>query len=216
MTAVPTPKESVAEERANVLTHAAAAVVSGVVFVELIRQSLAAHDPLRIASSIVYAVGMIGLFAISTCYHVCRADSRHKRRWRSIDHAAIYLLIAATYTPLLIVTLRGPAGWGLFAFLWIAAAVGVWLKLASVERSPFWSTGTYLAMGWAGLAVIRPMLAALPPGGFAWILAGGLLYTLGVIFFAWERLPFNHAIWHVFVAAASACHFVAIARYILA
>lgn len=207
--------ETPAEELASVITHGLAAIAAAVLFVGVITRAVAERDAWRVASAVVYALGMVALFAISAIYHAHPVDHAHKRRWRSADHAAIYLLIAATYTPVLLVAVRGPWGWGLFAFLWIAAVVGVWLKVTAVDRNAVWSTLTYVLMGWAGVVAIRPLYLALGPVGFAWILAGGLLYTVGVAFYAWDRLPFNHAIWHCFVAAASACHFVAIGRYVL-
>ena len=205
-----------AEEVANAVTHGAAAVAAAALFAGVIGHAIGGDDAYRLTSAIVYAIGLVALFATSACYHACRPASAMKRRWRSLDHAAIYVLIAATYTPVLLVTLRGPWGWTLLSIVWAAAVVGCAMKLRSVERHPGWSTAMYLAMGWIGIGAIKPLVDALPMAGFAWILAGGLLYTIGVAFYAWERLPFNHAIWHGFVTAAGACHFVAIRGYVLA
>jgi hemolysin III len=134
---------------------------------------------------------------------------------RIFDHASIYLLIAGSYTPVALVALGGVWGWSLFGAVWGLAVAGVGLKLFFIDRYEMLSTALYVAMGWIALAVLKPLLASLPVGGLAWLFAGGATYTAGVAFFVWDRLPFNHAIWHLFVIAGSVCHFFAILLYVL-
>ena len=210
------PEDPPAERWANLLTHGLVALVAAVAIVAMFVATVAERDVWRIVGSGVYGVGLLALYVASTCYHACRRDTLARRRWRTIDHAAIYVFIAATYTPLLIVPLRGPWGWSLLAVVWSVAAFGVWLKLFGRRRYGWWSTALYLLMGWVGVIAIRPMLANVPLAGVEWIVAGGLAYTLGVAFYAAKRLPFSHAIWHLFVALGSVCHFVAIRWYVLA
>ena len=130
-----------------------------------------------------------------------------------LDHAAIYVLIAGTYTPFAVGALRGPWGWSVLIVAWTLAALGVAMKLKVGFRYPKLSTAIYLLMGWMVLIVIRPLIAQIGLGGFGWVLAGGLCYSAGVIFFAWERLHYSHCYWHGFVLAGSACHFVAVLGY---
>ena len=132
-----------------------------------------------------------------------------------IDHSCIYLLIAGTYTPFLVVTLRGVLGWTMFAVIWLLAITGVVFKIFFVHRFKIISTIAYLLMGWLVVFAIKPLIDAMPAGGLAWLFAGGLAYSLGVIFYVWKTLPYNHAIWHMFVLAGSACHFFAVLFYVL-
>jgi hemolysin III len=132
-----------------------------------------------------------------------------------VDHTSIFLLIAGTYTPFLLCPLRGPWGWWLFGLVWGIAAAGIVMKLFWTGRFRFLSTGLYLAMGWIVIVAFKPLLENVPPGGLILLGAGGLLYTLGTIFYLWKRLLFGHAIWHAFVLAASVCHFFSILLYVI-
>lgn len=210
------PEDAPAEWWANLITHALVAVVSLAGIVALMVATAATREPWRIVAAAVYGVGLVALYVASTCYHACRVDTVTRRRLRTIDHAAIYVFIACSYTPILLVPLRGPWGWSLLAVVWAAAVAGCFIKLFSRRRYGGWSTALYIIMGWVGVVAVKPGIAALPTAGSWWILAGGLAYTLGVPFYAWKSLPFGHAIWHLFVVAGSACHFVAIHRYVLA
>jgi hemolysin III len=134
---------------------------------------------------------------------------------RVLDHSAIFLLIAGTYTPFALVSLRGPWGWTLLAIVWSLAAAGVTVKAVFGARWPVVSTALYIGMGWTVLIALKPLLAHVPPGGIAWLLAGGLAYTGGVVFYAWTRLRYGHAVWHVFVLAGSVCHYVAVVLYVV-
>ena len=172
-------------------------------------------DAFRCVSAGVFGVTLVLLYLSSTLYHATTCP-RRKPLLQALDHACIYLLIAGSYTPLTLVALRGPWGWSLFGIVWCMALGGVLLKtLHRGKRDTWWSTALYIAMGWLAVVALGPMMRALPPAGLAWMVAGGLCYTFGVIFFAWRKLRFNHAIWHLFVLAGSACHVVATLGYIL-
>ena len=132
-----------------------------------------------------------------------------------MDHACIYLLIAGTYTPFLLVTLRESVGWMMFAMVWSLAVFGVLFKIFFIHRFKIISTVAYIFMGWIIIFAMKPLLHTLPGGGLALLICGGLAYTLGTVFYAWEKIPFNHAIWHLFVLAGSACHFFAVLLYVI-
>lgn len=201
------------EEVANLWTHAAGVVLS---FVALgVMLAMAGSDPRKLVSALVFGASLIVLYSASTLYHFS-TNSRWKSRFQALDHACIYLLIAGSYTPVCLVILRGAWGNTLLALVWAMAAAGVAVKLFLHIRRDHWiSTALYLAMGWLVLLVIVPLMRVMPPGGMAWLVAGGVAYTGGVVFFAWKRLPFNHAIWHLFVMAGSACHVLAVVLHVL-
>jgi hemolysin III len=165
-----------------------------------------------LAGCIVFGASLILLYGASTCYHAVRRPSV-KHRLRMLDHAAIYLLIAGTYTPFVLGPLRHDSGWTLFWVVWGMAGLGVLYKLLLGPRFPVASTVSYLAMGWAAVLVLRPLAERLPPAGLGWVVAGGLLYTVGVGVFLWERARYGHAVWHGFVMAGSACHYWAVFAY---
>ena len=169
----------------------------------------------RTVSASVFGGTLVLLYLSSTLYHATSCE-RRKPLLQALDHACIYLLLAGSYTPLTLVALRGPWGWSLFGIVWMMAFGGVLLKtLSRGKRDSWWSTALYIVMGWLAVIAWGPMIRALPVAGVAWMVAGGLCYTLGVIFFSWRRLRFNHAIWHLFVLAGSACHVIATVLYIL-
>lgn len=177
--------------------------------------TLAEGEVFKTVSASVFGGSLVLLYLSSTLYHATSCE-RRKPLLQALDHACIYLLIAGSYTPLTLVALRGPWGWSLFGAVWSLALFGVLLKaLGRGRRDTWWSTALYIIMGWLAVVAFGPMLRALSPAGVAWMVAGGLCYTLGVIFFAWRGLRFNHAIWHLFVLAGSACHVIATAGYIL-
>jgi hemolysin III len=154
------------------------------------------------------------LYSSSSLYHFFTTP-RWKARFQTLDHACIYLLIAGSYTPFTLITLKGAWGWSLFAAVWSMAIAGVLLKTLGKGRKDHWlSTALYLLMGWLVLVAMGPLVRNLPAAGVAWLVAGGLAYTLGVGFFAWRRLPFNHAIWHLFVLAGSVCHVLAACLFV--
>lgn len=205
--------QSRGEELANSLSHGLPllAAIAGAPF--LVVQSARAGDGGFVAGAVVFAASVILLYLASTLYHALPAG-RAKRVFRVIDHAAIFLLIAGTYTPFTLGALRGAWGWTLFGLVWGLAAIGVTLKAIGRASHPWLSTGLYLAMGWVVVIAAGPLLERVSTRGIAWLLAGGLAYTVGVAFFATDsRLRYGHAIWHLFVAAGTGAHYFAVLRY---
>ena len=205
---------SPSEELANWLTHAVGAALSVAGLILLVCFSSWYGDVWHVVSSAIFGVTLVLLYAASTSYHSFRS-SRVKVVLQKFDHAAIFLLIAGTYTPFVLVTLRGPWGWSLFGIVWGLAVVGVALKFWYAGRFRLVSTLIYLGMGWLVLVAIKPLLASLPSGGFRLLIAGGLCYSGGSAFYLWQRLPYHHAIWHLFVLAGSACHWAAVFFYVV-
>ncbi len=160
----------------------------------------------------VFAATVVLLYLASTLYHALPAG-RAKRVFRILDHSAIYLLIAGTYTPFMLGAIRGPWGWTLLGAVWTLAVAGIALKGAGGIRYPRLSTAVYIAMGWLAIVAIRPLWPMVPVAGWLWIFAGGLAYTAGVAFYAADRLRYGHFVWHLFVLAGTACHIVAVWRY---
>ena len=171
-------------------------------------------DAWHIVGCSVFGAALIVLYSTSTLYHSIPLP-RVKAVLRTLDHSAIFLLIAGTYTPFLLVNLRGPWGWSLFAVIWGLALSGIALRVARGRRSTLLSLGLYIGMGWAVLVAIKPLLNSVAPGGLLLLLSGGLAYTSGVAFYVWKRLPYHHAIWHGFVLAGSILHFFAILFYVI-
>ncbi len=202
------------EELLNSITHGAGVVLSVAALVLLIVFSNLYGGVRHVVSCTIFGVTLILLYSASTLYHSAQKP-RLKRVFKILDHSCIYLLIAGTYTPFLLVVLHGVLGWTLFGIIWFLAASGVIFKIFFVHRFKMVSTITYVFMGWIIIFAIKPLVDTLPAGGVVWLVAGGLSYTLGVIFYAWNRLPFNHAIWHLFVLGGSACHFFAVIFYVL-
>jgi hemolysin III len=210
--------QSMREEIANSVTHGLGLAASLVLAPALIVAGVRSHDPWRIVAASVFAATLILLYAASTLYHALHAPSvpRGKEVFQRLDHAAIYLLIAGTYTPFLLVSLRGPWGWSLFGVVWGLALLGVIVKsLFGASRLVGLSTAVYVGMGWLAVVAVRPLLDQVAPEGLLWLVAGGLCYTGGVAFFVWERLRYGHALWHLFVLAGSLCHAWAVLRYVL-
>ncbi len=202
------------EELANWLTHGIGAVLSVVGLVLLICFSTWYGDVWHIVSSAIFGTTLVLLYTASTLYHRFRTE-RVKLVLQKLDHAAIFLLIAGTYTPFVLVTLRGPWGWSLFGVVWGLAIVGVTLKFWFAGRFRLASTLIYLGMGWLVMVAIKPLSAALPASGLRLLIAGGLCYTGGAVFYLWKRLPYSHAIWHLFVLAGSACHWAAVFYFVV-
>lgn len=197
------------EEIANAITHGIGLLLSIAGFVVLLVLAALRGTAWHIVACSIYGATLICLYTASTLYHAV-ISPRVKRALRIFDHSAIYLLIAGTYTPFLLVSLRGPWGWSLFGVIWGLALVGVLFKFWFVERFAILSTAVYLAMGWLVVIAAKPVITHLPLTAIIWLLAGGLAYTGGVIFFAAKRIPYSHAIWHLFVLAGSICHYFAV------
>jgi len=213
-TAVPVLAPAPGEELASALTHgfgAVAALAGGAVLVTLAAVS---GDAWRLAAAIVFGLSLLLLYLASTLYHATRAPVA-KARLKVLDHCAIYLLIAGTYTPFTLIGLRQGPGWWLFAAIWTLAAFGIVFKLFFTGRFRLLSTAVYVAMGWLVLVAIRPVLAALDGWTFGWLLAGGVAYTLGTVFYHRPSLRYSHAIWHGFVIAGSVCHYIAVLAQVL-
>lgn len=201
------------EEIANTVSHAVGVGFSIAGLVLLVVRAALYGDAWQVVSFSVYGTSLILLYLASTLYHGFRSP-RLKAIFRIFDHAAIYLLIAGTYTPFLLVSIRGPWGWSLFGTIWGLALFGIAFKIIFGPKYDILSTIFYLLMGWVVVIAIKPLLSALPLEGFLWLFAGGAAYSLGVIFYAWEKLPYHHAIWHGFVLSGSVFHFIAVYSFI--
>lgn len=200
------------EELANSITHGIGFLLSVAGLVVLVVTASMRGDPYMVVSFSVYGASLVVLYLASTFYHSFHSP-RLKHFLRIFDHCAIYLLIAGTYTPFTLLNLRGPVGWSLFGTIWGLAVLGIFLKFWHIGRYPILTPLIYIAMGWVGAIAVKPSIEAIPPMGMKLLVAGGLTYTVGVIFYALEKLPYNHAIWHMFVLSASAMHFFAILFY---
>ncbi|WP_318496384.1 PAQR family membrane homeostasis protein TrhA [Photobacterium leiognathi] len=205
---------SVAEEAANSISHGIGLVFGLFGLYLLLEKAFALNaDTLSIVSYTVYAVSMILLYLASTLYHSVYSV-KAKRALKTFDHCAIYLLIAGTYTPFLLIALRTPLAIGLMTVIWALALIGIIAKIAFVYRFKKLSLITYLTMGWLSLIVIYQLAISLSTGGLVLLALGGVIYSLGVIFYVNKRIPYNHAIWHLFVLGGSICHFCAIYFYV--
>ena len=205
---------SLGEEIAHTVTHGVGLLLSIAALVLMVVYSSRYGDAWHITSTSIYGVTLILLYAASTLYHGIPA-SKAKQVFRKLDHTSIYLLIAGTYTPFTLVSIRGGWGWTLFGLVWGIAVLGVVLELAIKQRMERLSIGLYLGMGWLVVIAIKPMLATVETSGMLLLLAGGIFYSLGIIFYIWEKLSYNHAIWHLFVLAGSAMHFCAVFFYVV-
>jgi hemolysin III len=201
------------EEVVNAVTHGIGALASVTGGAMLIAFAASGGDGWRLLSAIVFSATLFLLYTSSTLYHAVRHQAL-RARLRVLDHCAIYLLIAGTYTPFTLVTLRERWGWWLFGAVWALAAAGVVFKLFFTGRLHRLSTALYLGMGWIAIVAVRPVLELLSAETLLWLLAGGLSYTMGTAFFHSRRIPFAHAVWHLFVLIGSACHFIAVASQV--
>jgi hemolysin III len=204
--------QSRGEEIANSVSHGvgllAAMAAAPVLVLSAVRQDGAA----RIAGASVFAAATVLLYLASTLYHALPGN-RAKRVFQVLDHAAIFIMIAGTYTPFTLGVLRGAWGWTLFGLVWGLALAGVVLTAIGGVRHPKLTTGLYLAMGWLILVAVKPLWFRMPSEGLFWLLAGGIAYTVGVAFYAAKRVRYSHFVWHLFVIAGTACHFIAVLRF---
>jgi len=200
-------------ERFNSITHLVGAVAAFAGCVILVVFASMQGDPWKIVSFSIYGFTLFLLYLFSVLYHSVRGDA--KKTFRRLDHLAIYLLIAGTYTPLTLVTLNGVWGWSIFGTVWGLALIGMIVEFIPQKRRVI-PVMIYLVMGWLCLLAIRPLLQVLPMAGFWWLLAGGLFYTLGIGFYAFDKkVRHFHGIWHLFVLAGSACHYFTVLLYVL-
>ena len=205
------PSQSFREEIANSLSHGAGLVAALVATPFLISDAMRKGSPAFLVGACVFAGTVLLLYLGSTLYHGL-PPGRAKRAFRVVDHCAIYLLIAGTYTPFTLGVLFGAWGWSLLAVVWSLAAIGITLEVTGL-RHPAWSLVLYLGMGWLAVVAIRPLALHLPAAGLIWLVAGGLAYTLGVVFYTAKGMRFGHLVWHLFVLAGTFCHFTAVRYY---
>lgn len=201
-------------ERFNSITHLLGALLAVAGTVTLVAISARAGDPWKIVASSIFGAMLIALYLASTLYHSVRG--RAKDVLRKFDHCAIYLLIAGTYTPFTLVTLRGAWGWSLFGVIWGLAAIGIVQEIWLARGLRLMSLAIYVLMGWLGLIAVLPLVRELTPAGFAWLVAGGAIYTVGIVFYIFdEKWPPAHGIWHLFVLGGSTSHFVTVLLYVI-
>jgi len=200
------------EEIANSVSHAAGAIMAVIAAVALVSNAVERGATSAVVGATIFAVTMVFVYVTSTLYHGI-PHRPAKRVLKALDHSAIFLLIAGTYTPFTLGVMRGAAGWTLFGLIWSLAVAGIVSKTLFGFRHPRASTVFYVAMGWAAVLAIRPIVAQVPAPGLAWLLAGGLLYTGGVAFFVRQQQRHHHAVWHCFVLGGSTCHFFAVLWY---
>jgi len=205
--------QTFAEELVNSITHAIGIPLGIVGLVVLIINANNYGDAWHIFSVSVFGASMIFLYTASTIYH-STSKVRLKFKLNIIDHSAIFILIAGTYTPFTLVTLRGAWGWSIFGVVWGLAIIGVVTKILFINRYRKVTAYLYLAMGWIIVIALKPLINALPAGGLYLLIAGGLSYSAGIIFYQWKRLPFAHAIFHLFVLGGTVCHFFAVLLYV--
>ncbi len=200
------------EDLACSVSHGLGLIASLAALPLLVVRAVEHGDPWQVVGVAVFGAMLVLLYAASTIYHALPPSPR-KGRWRMIDHAAIYLLIAGTYTPFTLGALRGPWGWGLLVSIWVLALGGIAFKATLGFRFPKTSAAFYLVMGWLVVIAIEPLTTHVAPDGVLWLVAGGVSYSVGIIFYAWHKLRYAHLVWHLFVIAGSVCHFLAVLLY---
>lgn len=202
------------EEKLNAFTHGVGTVLAVCALIMLTVEAYASGNIWHLVSFSIYGTSLVLLYLASTLYHSFTND-RAKYIFKIFDHAAIYLLIAGTYTPFTLVSLHGALGWTIFGVTWGLAVVGVVFQVFFVKRFKLFSTLCYTLLGWLVLVVIKPLVAAVPTMGVYWLVAGGVFYTVGAVFYLVRRIPYNHAVWHLFVLAGSTAHFIAVIKYVI-
>lgn len=201
-------------EKFNAWTHLVGAILATIGAIWMLAVATMTGDIWKIVSVAVYGVALVLLYSASTVYHSVRG--RAKVLMQKVDHFSIYLLIAGSYTPFCLVTLHGPWGWTLFGIVWALAIIGILQEIKPRSEARVMSIVIYAVMGWIVLVAVKPLMAALGMAGFIWLALGGVFYTVGIIFFAFDtRVRHFHGIWHLFVIAGSLLHFVAVTRYVL-
>lgn len=205
---------SIKEEIANSITHGIGIVLAIGALGILATFAGIYGNPWHVISVSVYGFTLILLYTASTLYHSIQ-DPRAKNIFQILDHSAIYMLIAGTYTPFTLVNLRGPWGWSLFAVVWCLAFIGTAIQLSRMERWRVVSLVLYVGMGWTVLVAIKPLISSVATGGLILLLLGGLAYTFGIVFYRWKSLKFHHAVWHIFVLTGSILHFFAVLYFVI-
>ena len=202
------------EEIANSITHGLGIILSIIALIILAVFAGIYGNTWHIISVSVYGATLILLYTASTLYHGIQ-NPRAKNIFQVLDHAAIYILIAGTYTPFTLISLRGSWGWSIFAVIWCLAFVGTVIEFGRIKRWRFVSLVLYIGMGWTILVAIKPLFTSLAMGGIILLILGGVAYTSGILFYRWKNLKFHHAVWHLFVLAGSTFHFFAVLFYVI-
>ena len=202
------------EERLNIGSHIIGLILSVVGLVMLLIRAATQGGVPEVFSASVFGASLVALYGASTAYHRA-VDPAMRKKLRVVDHAIIYILIAGTYTPFTLITLNGPVGWTIFGVSWLMAAIGITLKLFFTGRFHVLSTLMYILMGWMIMFAVKPLAHNLSTEGLFWLIAGGLFYTVGAVIYSIKMIPFNHAIFHLFVLAGSICHFISVYSYVL-
>lgn len=209
------PKQSLGEEIANSITHGIGAALATAALVILVVFAAIRGNAWQVVSFSIYGATLIIMYTSSTLYHAF-TNKKLKHYFRIMDHSSIFLLIAGTYTPITLLPLRGTGwGWTIFGIIWGLAILGIFFKLFFIGKLEKLSVVFYILMGWLVIIAIKPMLENLPTGLLMWIAIGGLSYTLGIIFYAWQKLPYSHTVWHLFVLGGSISHFFGIFLYLV-
>lgn len=208
------PPYTLGEEIAHAVTHGVGLLLSIAGLTTLVVAASLRGNAWHVVGCSIFGASLVLLYAASTLYHAIRHPGA-KRVFQRLDHGAIFLLIAGTYTPFALVSLRGGWGWTLLSLIWGLALLGIVLQLTLPARASRFSLALYLIMGWMALLALEPLLRALHPGGLLLLLLGGGAYTLGALVYAWQRLPYNHAVWHVFVMVGSVCHFACVLGHVV-
>jgi len=209
LVSLPERRQSLGEEIANSVSHGAGLVAGALAAPVLIFAAVRQGDPAFIVGACIFAATIVIMYLASTLYHAL-PENRAKRVFRVLDHGSIYLLIAGTYSPFTLGILGGAWGWTLFGVVWALATVGIVLKSTGRAWHPIFSTGLYLLMGWLAVVAVQPLWTHLPPSSLAWLAAGGMAYTSGLVFYGARRLRYAHFVWHLFVVAGTACHIMAV------
>lgn len=213
MNTFPKRQRSLSEEVANSASHGVGFVSAVAGAPILISNASQSGDPLFLTGVCIFAASVVLMYFASSVYHALPAGAA-KQRFLTLDHSAIFVLIAGTYTPFTLGVMRGTWGWAILGVIWALAIAGVYLMTREKRTHPIFSTLLYLMMGWLILFALKPLFERVPQTGILWILAGGLFYTVGVVFFAMSsRLRYGHLVWHLFVMAGTACHYFAVLRY---
>ncbi len=202
------------DERLSAITHGLGAFFAAIGLIVLLVAARGQGTAWHLVSACIFGVSVFLLYLASTLYHSL-TGKKAKRIFRIIDHAAIYFLIAGTYTPFSLVLLNGTLGWTVFSVIWCLAFTGVGIKVLFVSRFKMLSTVCYVIMGWLVLVFIKPLAAVLPTAGLCWLVAGGLFYTIGAVFYLSDRFPYSHTVWHLFVLSGTVSHFIAILCYVI-
>jgi len=202
------------EEVANSIIHGFGMLFSLAALVLMIIFSALEGTAWHVVSTSIFGVTLLLLYTSSTLYHAL-TNRKAKNLFQIFDHSSIYLLIAGTYTPFTLVTLRGPLGWTIFGIVWGMAVLGILFKIFFVKRFVFLSTLIYIIMGWMIIIGINPLMQNIDPNGIFWLVTGGILYTLGTVFYIWRKFRYHHAVWHLFVLAGSFCHFWCVLFYVI-